>query len=89
MIREHNLQLDYIGASLSTIYDRAPAGKSWSHSRINMYLRLNHAGRRILLQGKAASRSDWLQTVLAVQDDLNAILYLVQINPTLWLQLER
>ena len=89
MIREHNYQLDHIGTSLSASYDRAPAGKGWYHSRINMYLRLNHAGRRILLQGKAASRSDWLQTVLAVQDDLNAILYLVQINPTLWLQLER
>jgi Ran GTPase-activating protein (RanGAP) involved in mRNA processing and transport len=81
MIRD-NYCLEHIGMSLS---DRSGNGKSWYHTRINMFLRLNHAGRRRLLQGAAPSRRDWLQTVEAVHDDLNAIRYLVQSNPTLWL----
>jgi Ran GTPase-activating protein (RanGAP) involved in mRNA processing and transport len=81
MIRD-NYCLEHIGMSLS---DRSGHGKSWYHTRINMFLRLNHAGRRRLLQGATPSRRDWLQTVEAVHDDLNAIRYLVQSNPTLWL----
>jgi hypothetical protein len=81
MVRD-NYSLEHIGMSLS---DRSGNGKSWYHTRINMFLRLNHAGRSRLLQGSAPSRRDWLQTVEAVGDDLNAIRYLVQSNPTLWL----
>jgi hypothetical protein len=81
MIRD-NYCLEHIGMSLS---DRSGHGKFWYHTRINMFLRLNHAGRRRLLQGATPSRRDWLQTVEAVHDDLNAIRYLVQSNPTLWL----
>jgi Ran GTPase-activating protein (RanGAP) involved in mRNA processing and transport len=77
-----NYCLEHIGMSLS---DRSGHGKSWYHTRINMFLRLNHAGRRRLLQGATPSMRDWLQTVEAVHDDLNAIRYLVQSDPTLWL----
>jgi Ran GTPase-activating protein (RanGAP) involved in mRNA processing and transport len=76
-----NYSLEHLGTSLSTSYDRLVVQRT----RINMFLRLNHAGRRRLLQGSAPSRRDWLQTVEAVLDDLNAIRYLVQSNPTLWL----
>jgi hypothetical protein len=81
MIRD-NYYLEHIGMSLR---ERSGHGKAWYHTRINMFLRLNHAGRRRLLQGATPSRRDWLQTVEAVQDDFNAIRYLVQSNPTLWL----
>jgi Ran GTPase-activating protein (RanGAP) involved in mRNA processing and transport len=90
MIRD-NYCLEHIGMNLSdrfgmSLSDRSSTnGKSWFHTRINMFLRLNHAGRKRLLQGAAPSRRDWLQTVEAVHDDLNAIRYLVQSNPTLWL----
>jgi hypothetical protein len=81
MIRD-NYCLEHIGMNLR---ERSGHGKAWYHTRINMFLRLNHAGRRRLLQGATPSRRDWLQTVEAVQDDFNAIRYLVQSNPTLWL----
>jgi Ran GTPase-activating protein (RanGAP) involved in mRNA processing and transport len=90
MIRD-NYCFEHIGMNLSdrfgmSLSDRSSKnGKSWFHTRINMFLRLNHAGRRRLLQGASPCRRDWLQTVEAVHDDLNAIRYLVQSNPTLWL----
>ncbi|CAB9496962.1 NLR family, CARD domain containing 3 [Seminavis robusta] len=50
--------------------------------QMNLYLRLNHAGRNHLLQGNATVK-EWGTSLLAVQDDLNGLYYLTHANPAM------
>lgn len=50
--------------------------------QINLYLRLNHAGRGRLLQGEATTQ-EWAISLLAMHDDINGLYYLMQSNPSL------
>ena len=54
---------------------------------IKSYLRLNHAGRKRLLQsgGQEATCKDWVDAVIKVSDDLEAVFYLLRANPMICL----
>ena len=58
-------------------------------NQIRLYLRLNHAGRKHLFEGRDddglddASKAEWVRAIQSVNDDLNGILYLVQANPAI------
>jgi len=53
--------------------------------QMNLWLRLNHAGRKRLLEGdNVASVDEWCSALVAVDDDLNGIYYLMQLNPSMF-----
>ena len=54
----------------------------YNFTKLILYLKLNHAGRQRLLQG-AATPAEWATSLLAVQDDVNGVYYLLQANPAL------
>lgn len=51
--------------------------------QINLFLTLNHTGRRGRLLRGQATVSEWGHALTSVQDDLNGIYYLLQANPAL------
>jgi hypothetical protein len=58
-------------------------------NEIRLYLRLNHAGRKHLFEGRGkdslheAAKTDWVRAIQSVHDDLNGIFYLVKANPAI------
>ena len=58
-------------------------------NQIRLYLRLNHAGRKHLFEGRdkdgldVAAKNEWIRAIETVHDDLNGILYLVRANPAI------
>lgn len=53
---------------------------------MTLYLRLNKAGRRKLLQNDNASRKQWVDALIDVKNDLGCIYYLLSRNPTALLE---
>lgn len=58
-------------------------------NQIRLYLRLNHAGRKHLFEGRGkegldeASKTDWVRAIQSVNDDVNGIFYLIKANPAI------
>ena len=50
--------------------------------KIDLYVRLNRAGR-VLLINEQASKHEWVETLIGGKDDLDAIFYFIRSNPTL------
>ena len=50
--------------------------------KIDMYVRLNRAGR-ILLVKHQASKSDWVNVLIEGRDDIDAIFYFIRSNPAI------
>jgi hypothetical protein len=50
---------------------------------MTLYLRLNKAGRRRLLQDDNSTPREWVNTMISLKDDLNCIYYLLSRKPTL------
>jgi hypothetical protein len=66
-----------------TIESVRTTGRRMSLSqKIDMYVRLNRAGR-ILLVNDHASKLDWVNAICEARDDIDAIFYFIRSNPTL------
>ena len=50
---------------------------------VRYFLKLNHAGRRELLEPNEASRNEWVETLIGNQDDLDVLFYFLSMNPSL------
>jgi hypothetical protein len=50
--------------------------------KIDLYVRLNRAGR-ILLIKEQASKQEWVNMLIQGSDDLDAIFYFIRANPAL------
>ena len=50
---------------------------------VRFFLKLNHAGRRELLEPNEASRNEWVETLIGHQDDLDVLFYFLSMNPSL------
>jgi hypothetical protein len=60
----------------------------WACSNMEFFLKLNRAGRKRLIgnkdyDGSSSSHWDWVEVMASLQDDLDALFYLLSQNPTL------
>ena len=53
-------------------------------NRIEMYTRLNRAGRRVLLVNDQASKADWVEKLIEGKEDFDAVFYFIRSNPSLF-----
>lgn len=79
---EENHFLETISTNLGSSYEVKSAKFGYS-TRIRMFLRLNHAGRRRLLGDQQGNRNAWVEALSSVNDDLHAIHYFISTNPAL------
>ncbi|KAL7556719.1 hypothetical protein ACA910_006272 [Epithemia clementina (nom. ined.)] len=79
---EENYVLETLTTSLGSNRGYDPANKARYGYYIRIFLRLNHAGRRKLLEQRG-TKADWIKAIVAVQDSLHAIYYLISTNPSL------
>uniref|UniRef100_A0A7S2YFL6 Uncharacterized protein n=1 Tax=Entomoneis paludosa TaxID=265537 RepID=A0A7S2YFL6_9STRA len=78
---EENYTMETVSTNLGTSYELKGIKFGYS-SRIRMFLRLNHLGRQKLLDQKG-TKEDWINTMISVQDSIQAIHYLLTTNPSL------
>ena len=50
---------------------------------LNFYLKLNRAGRGMLLQNANATRSQWVDSLIHVNNDISCLFYFISMNPLL------